>query len=97
MSDTQAAWVALCRRAAEGPFIGAPFEIDDVVPEIAETLKIPEGDARRLVGLLLGELERLPADRQIFDREGNAVVPLPAFFKLAGKPDAYLGAYPFEL
>jgi hypothetical protein len=97
MSDYQTVWAVLCRRALMGPDPGQPFEIAEVVPEVAEALQVTNPQAERMVSMLLGELERLPEDRQYFAREGDAVVPLPEFATITGDPAAELAAYPYEL
>ena len=97
MSDYQTLWTILCRRALSGPKPVQPFEISEVVPEVAKALHMTNQQAERMAAMLLGELARLPDGRQYFTREGNAVVPLPEFARITANPAAELAAYPFEL
>ena len=97
MSDSQTAWKIVWQHAAKAPTPDAPFEIDDVVPAVADALGTPKDKARHLISDLLVELSRLPDGRQFFTREGNAVVPLPEFVKSVGRVDNPLDAYPYEL
>lgn len=97
MSDSQTVWKILWDRAAKDPRPGAPFEIEEVAPAVAAARAISEAEARRIIGGLLGELDRMPEGRQYFTREGNAVVPLPEFLRdLSDTPDP-LALYPYEL
>jgi hypothetical protein len=97
MSDYQTIWTILCRRALSGPKPGQPFEISEVVPDVAKALQVTNPQAERMVAMLLGELNRLPDGHQFFTREGNAVVPLPEFSTVTADGTAELVAYPFEL
>jgi len=97
VSDYQTLWTILCHRALSGPNPAQPFEISEVVPEVAKALLVTNPQAERMVAMLLGELGRLPDGRQYFTREGNAVVPLPEFAVITADPAAELAAYPFEL
>jgi hypothetical protein len=73
------------------------FEISEVAPEVASTLKMTERDAERVVAGLLKELERMPEGRQYFTVEGYAVVPLDEFIAAPKDEKSALDAYPFEL
>jgi hypothetical protein len=97
MSDNQTVWTILWERAAADASPGTPFEIDEVVPTVAESLKVSEDKARRLINRLLGELERLPDGHQFFTREGNAVVPLSGFLLARGRVSHPVEMYPYEL
>ena len=97
MSDSQTAWKVIWQHAAKTPTPDAPFEIDEVVPAVAAALGAPEDKARHLISGLLVELSRLPDGRQFFTREGNAVVPLPEFTRVAGRVDNPVEVYPYEL
>ena|SRR5579883_652950 len=97
MSDTQTVWMVLWRRAGRSKNPRDPFEIDEVVPEIVEALKIPKPAAAKLVVELMKELERLPDGKQFFRLEGNAIVPLPEYVKAPKDENSVLAAYPFEL
>lgn len=97
MSDSQTIWMILWSRALRSPDPETPFEIAEVVPDVVEALHVPESEAAPLVGMLLGELERLPVGHQYFQQEGNAVVPLPEFAAVHRGPDSELNAYPYEL
>jgi hypothetical protein len=97
MSEYQTIWKILWNRASSQSTRGAPFEIADVVPAIANALNLPEAEARRKVGFLLVELGRLPEGRQYFAREGDAVVPLSSFLRASERPESALEAYPYEL
>lgn len=96
MSEYQTLWMILCHRALSGPKPGQPFEISEVVPDVAKALLVTNPQAERMVAMLLGELDRLPDGRQYFTREGNAVVPLPEFASLTTDPAAEVADYPFE-
>lgn len=97
MSDSQTAWSVLWNRASQGANPREPFEISEVAPELAGTLNVSEKDAARLIGLLLGELGRLPQGKRFFRLEGNAVAPLPEFAKALHDKVPPLQAYPYEL
>jgi hypothetical protein len=97
MSDYQTIWTILCRRALSGPNPDQPFEISEVVPDVAKALQVTNPQAERMVAMLLGELDRLPDGRQFFTREGDAVVPLSEFAAVTADATAELAAYPFEL
>lgn len=97
MSDSQAVWMILWRRALRSSDPLEPFEINEVVPDVVEALKVPEREAARKVGDLLTELSRLPDGSQYFRREGDAVVPLPEFARVHKDPVSELKAYPYEL
>jgi hypothetical protein len=97
MSDNQAVWTVLWTHAASSPNPSAPFEIDDVLPAVAAALKVSEAEAEGKIGMLLTELGRLPEGRRFFAREGNAVVPLPAFLRARGTVARPVDAYPYEL
>ncbi|MBV8229846.1 MAG: hypothetical protein JO329_07680 [Planctomycetaceae bacterium] len=97
MSDTQKIWLILWRRALKSRKPRDPFEVAEVVPDVAEVLKISDKAAERLVRGLLKELERLPDGKQFFRLEGDAVVPLPEFADVHQDPQSELAAYPFEL
>jgi hypothetical protein len=94
MFDSHKVWLVLWDRAAADP---TPFEIDDITAEVARDLQIDAKEANRRVGMLLGELQRLPEGEQYFAREGNAVVPLPEFVASAKDEASALKVYPFEL
>jgi hypothetical protein len=94
MSDTQTIWMVLWEHATK---VAGPFELADVLPEIARTLKVSEQDARRETALLLKELDRLPRGRKYFRVEGNAVAPLPEFQASPKDADTAQARYPFEL
>ena len=94
MSENQAAWVLICGRFSQGL---DPFEIEEIVPDLAGSLMVSEAEAKSTIEFLLSELERLPAGRSFFEREGNAVVPLPEFLTLVNRPGSFLDAYPYEL
>lgn len=96
LSDYQNTWIVLCRRAKQGD-PNTPFEISEVVPELASRLKVSGPRAERLISMLLGELGRLPEGRRYFRQEGYAVVPLPEFASVGDGPEAEVAAYPFEL
>ena len=90
MSDSKLIWMVLWKKAASDPACRAPFEIDEVVPEAARPLGDPPKDAKRIISGLLKELERMPDGRQFFCQEGEAVVPLPEFRRLAqGRKDGH--------
>jgi hypothetical protein len=93
MSDSQTVWKILWEHAAAGE----PFEIDEVVPAVTATLKVSAPEARGLIGGLLTELDRLPDGHQYFTREGNAVVPLPAYSRARQASSSPLDVYPYEL
>jgi hypothetical protein len=97
MSDSQTVWSILWDHASQGASIGSPFEIDEVLPEVCSALGISEEAARKLISGLLVELDRMPAGRQFFRREGNAVVPLQGFFRAVKEGVKPLDAYPYEL
>jgi hypothetical protein len=97
MSEYQTVWTILCHRALVGPTPGQPFEISEVVSEVARALRVTDPEASRHVAFLLEELARLPEGRQYFTREGDAVVPLPEFAGLTTDAAAELSAYPYEL
>ena len=97
MSDTQTVWMILWQRAVRSPSVRDPFEISEVVPEVAKTLGVTDMDASRLVGGLLQELARPPAGKQYFAREGDAVVPLAELAAVHEGPGSELDAYPYEL
>jgi hypothetical protein len=97
MSDSQTVWTILWDRSARGPQPGTPFEIDEVVPDVARALKKTDAEAWRLVAGLLTELDRLPGGERYFTREGNAVVPLPEYADALKRPGSPLDAYPYEL
>ena len=97
MSDYQTIWTILCRRALSGTKPDQPFEISEVVPDVAQALQVTNPQAERMIAMLLGELDRLPDGRQFFAREGNAVVPLPEFATVTADATVELAAYPFEL
>jgi hypothetical protein len=90
-------WTILWRRAMDGSSPGAPFEIDEAAPAVAEALRITAEEARKLIGSLLVELDRLPEGERYFTREGNAVVPLPEFLEASAAHADPLDAYPYEL
>jgi hypothetical protein len=94
VSEWQTVWTILWDRVARDP---APFEIDEVTPEIARRLNLPGPDAAREVGTLLGELGRMPDGEQFLRREGNAIVALPELLDAQRKATAPLDVYPFEL
>lgn len=94
MSDTQSVWLELWHRATADP---APFEIADAAPQVASALGTEPQHAERMISGLLKELERLPDGKQFFTREGNAVVPLPEFFRCKHDDETALAFYPFEL
>jgi hypothetical protein len=94
MSDWQNIWSVLWERAARDP---SPFEISEVEPVIAERLQADKGTANREIGLLLGELSRMPDGEQYFRREGNAVVALPELIEAQRRGKPPLDVYPFEL
>lgn len=96
MSDSQTAWMILWKKAASDPIARAPFEIDDVVPEVVEALGGSPKDVKRIISGLLKELERMPDGRQFFCQEGDAIVPLPEFVASAKDDRTALDAYPFE-
>jgi hypothetical protein len=93
MSDPQLIWTILWDRAARTP---EPFEVAEVVPEVAAKLPASAQEATRRINLLLGELERLPEGRRYFAREGGAVVALPEFRSLPKDADTARKTYPFE-
>lgn len=97
MSDTQAVWMILWKRATTSPNPLDPFEIAEIVPEVARTLQVSEADANQRIGGLLTELGRLPQGKRYFTREGNAVVPLSEFSSVHEDPGSELAAYPYEL
>jgi hypothetical protein len=97
MSDSQTIWMALWRRALSHDNPLEPFEISEIVPEVAAALKVPEHDALRQIRALLTELGRLPDGEQYFRSEGRAIVPLPEFARVHKDPDSELKAYPYEL
>jgi hypothetical protein len=97
MSDNQTVWIILWNHAAGQPSPGSPFEIDDVVPAVTAALHVPDDRARRLVGHLIGELNRLPEGHQFFAREGNAVVPLAEFLRMKSQVSHPVDVYPYEL
>ncbi|MCA1685190.1 MAG: hypothetical protein LC745_04245 [Planctomycetia bacterium] len=97
MSDSQTAWTMLWDRAARGLVPGSPFEIGEAAPDVARALKISDADARKLIGGLLTELDRMPEGRRYFAREGDAVVPLPEFKTAHNGSGSALDAYPYEL
>lgn len=97
MSDTQTVWMILWKRATRSSDPLDPFEVSEVVPEVAKTLNIPEEHAARLISGLLKELARLPDGKQYFKLEGNAIVPLPEFRRVHQDPNSELSAYPYEL
>ena len=96
MTDTQTVWISLWKKAAADPAGRAPFEIDEVVPAVAEALNRSPSDSGRLIRYLVGELERLPDGTQYFAREGDAIVPLPEFRESPKDDSSALAAYPFE-
>src|SRR5258708_310227 len=97
MSENQAVWMILWKRALSSTDPRAPFEISEVVPQVMTTLKVTDEQATRLVGGLLTELSRLPEGKRFFRREGNAVVPLAEFAAVPKDQQAELAAYPYEL
>jgi len=97
MSDNQTVWTILWQHAAALDPPGAAFEIDDVVPAVRKALQVSDDQARRLIGGLLVELDRLPEGRRFFSREGNAVVPLAGFFRSKDQVTHPVDAYPYEL
>ena len=97
MSDHQTIWTILWNHAARQPTPDAPFEIDEVVPAVVAALEVSDPHARRLIGGLLTELDRLPDGEQFFAREGNAVVPLSEFLKAKDQGTAPIDLYPYEL
>ena len=97
MSDTQTVWMILWKRATSRGTPSEPFEIAEVVPEVAEALQVSKEDATQLITGLLNELARLPEGKQYFALEGNAVVPLPELAQVAKNPKAEFEAYPYEL
>jgi L-alanine-DL-glutamate epimerase-like enolase superfamily enzyme len=97
MSDNQTVWMILWRRALKSADPRAPFEISEVVPQVAAALHLKEEQATKLVGGLLTELARLPEGKRFFRREGNAVAPLPEFAAVPKDPQDELAAYPYEL
>ncbi len=97
MSDSQTAWKILWDHASKDSPPGSPFEIDEVTAAVAGATKVSEAEARRVVGSLLGELDRLPEGRRYFTREGEAVVPLPEFLKARTGTSDPLELYPYEL
>ena len=97
MSDTQNVWLILWRRALKSLKPRDPFEVAEVVPDVAETLKVSDKEADRIVRGLMKELERLPDGKQFFRLEGDAVVPLPEFADVHQDPQSELAAYPYEL
>lgn len=96
MSDSQTVWMILWQHAFQGD-TPRPFEIADVVPEVARSLQVDQQDARRLVTGLLTELSRMPEGKQYFRQEGNAVAPLPELTHVARDPKHEFQAYPYEL
>lgn len=94
MSDSQTIWAILWGRAAREK---GPFEIDEVAPEVAKALGEPESNAKRQIGFLLEELNRMPDGKQFFIEEGEAAVPLPEFFEAVARGVSPGDAYPFEL
>src|SRR4051794_21673702 len=97
MSDTQTVWMVIWNRATKGPGRREPFEVSEIVPDVAKALSVSEHDAARLIRGLLKELERLPEGKQYFALEGDAIVPLPEFAEVPADPRSALAAYPFEL
>jgi hypothetical protein len=97
MSDNQTVWTILLKHALTGTDPLAPFEVSEVVPQVAAALNIPEKRATQLVGGMLAELSRLPDGKQFFCREGNAVGPLPEIAHISGSREVELAAYPYEL
>jgi hypothetical protein len=97
MSDYQTTFTILWQHAAGQAKPGSPFEIDDVAPAAATALKVSPEAARKLIGGLLLELDRLPEGKRFFRREGNAIVPLPAFLAAVKTTTSPLDAYPYEL
>jgi hypothetical protein len=95
MTDTRTIWGIMWAAAIRNG--GQPFEIDEIVPEICERLKISEHEAKRTTGMLLKELERIPEGEQFFTLEGNAIVPLEEFIKGSHDAAAEEDAYPFEV
>lgn len=92
-SNWQRIWATLCDFGTRS----RGFEIEETLSRISEDLSISTVEARREVDFLLDELSRLPEGRQYFEREGDAVVPLPEFQALPESRAARLQAYPFEL
>jgi hypothetical protein len=97
MSDSQTVWSILWDHASKSATVGSPFEIDEVLPEVCRALGVSEAAARKLISGLLVELDPMPAGRQFFGREGNAVVPLQGFFQALKEGVKPLDAYPYEL
>ncbi|MDR3639652.1 MAG: hypothetical protein P4L84_37980 [Isosphaeraceae bacterium] len=96
MSDSQTIWMILWRHAFQEGGTQS-FEISEVVPEVDKALQIDNRGATRLVTGLLKELDRLPAGKQYFRQEGNAIVPLPELSNVPKEPQAEFAAYPYEL
>lgn len=97
MSDSQTVWTILWNRAMASSRPAEPFEIAEVVPQVAEALHVDVKAASRTIGLLLTELARLPDGERFFRVEGNAVAPLPELLTaMKGSPPA-LAVYPYEL
>ena len=96
MSESQTVWMILSRRALRSERTES-FEISEILPEVEKSLGVDEGTAQRFVAGLLTELERMPAGKQYFRREGNAVVPLPELSAIPRDPESEFAAYPYEL
>jgi hypothetical protein len=94
MSRAKTIWLILWNRASQDP---APFEIAEVVSQVAKELSISEHEAQSRISGLLHELARMPDGEQFFTQEGYAVVALPEFLASPKDADAALEAYPFEL
>jgi hypothetical protein len=94
MFNSHKLWLVLWNRAATD---SSPFEISEVVSNVAEALEIDEKEAPRRISLFLGELQRLPEGDRYFTLEGSAVVPLPEFAASPKDEAAAMKAYPFEV
>jgi hypothetical protein len=97
MSDSQTVWTILWNRALKGVRPGEPFEIAEVIPEVAAALHVGVQEASHKVALVLSELSRLPEGRRFFALEGSAVVPLPEFLESSRGAPAPVSVYPYEL
>jgi hypothetical protein len=94
MSKPRTIWTIIWERAARDP---SPFEISEMVPQVAAALGVDARDAEKRIAMLLKELSRMPEGEQYFTREGNAVVALPEFQRSPKDAATAAKAYPFEL
>ena len=93
MSLAQSIWAIMWDFAAH---VEGPFEIDEFADQVVARLGLSRDEAIHRASFLLGELDRLPQDKQFFLREGNAAVPQPSYTDCRVRGVSAEEAYPFE-